>query len=94
MQLLRTHGFKYSSPKYAEAKRKQKNAGLSNSLVIKFMFSKKTTKIDKIFTIDLTVTTYCQIDGEDFVNFCDLLRKHELYEVSDTKVVPMRYSIK
>ena len=33
----------------------------------------------KIFTIDLTVTTYCQIDGEDFVNFCGLLRKHELY---------------
>ena len=36
---------------------------------VKFMFSKKATKIDKIFTIDLTVTTYCQIDGEDFVNF-------------------------
>ena len=33
------------------------------------MFSKKATKIDEIFTIDLTVTTYCQIDGEDFVNF-------------------------
>ena len=25
------------------------------------MFSKKATKIDKIFTVDLTVTTYCQI---------------------------------
>ena len=24
----------------------------------------------------------CQIDGEDFVNFCGLLRKHELYHVS------------
>ena len=47
---------------------------------IKFMFSKKATKIDKIFTVDLTVTTYCQIDGEDFVNFCGLLRKLELYE--------------
>ena len=33
------------------------------------MFSKKATKIDEIFTIDLTVTTYCQIDGEYFVNF-------------------------
>ena len=43
------------------------------------MFSKKATKIDKIFTVDLTVTTYCQIDGEDFVNFCGLLRKRELY---------------
>ena len=36
---------------------------------LKFMFSKKVTKIDEIFTVDLTVTTYCQIDGEDFVNF-------------------------
>ena len=43
------------------------------------MFSKKATKIDKIFTVDLTVTTYCQIYGEDFVNFCGLLRKRELY---------------
>ena len=43
------------------------------------MFSKKATKIDEIFTVDLTVTTYCQIDGEDFVNFCGLLRKRELY---------------
>jgi hypothetical protein len=40
------------------------------------MFSKKATKVDEI---DLTVTTYCQIDGEDFVNFCGLLRKRELY---------------
>ena len=37
---------------------------------VKLMFSKKAT-IDKIFTINLTVTTYCQIDGEDFVN-CEL----------------------
>ena len=40
------------------------------------MFSKKATKVDEIY---LTVTTYCQIDGEDFVNFCGLLRKRELY---------------
>ena len=46
---------------------------------VKFVFSKKATKIDEIFTIDLTVTTYCQIDGEDFFNFCGLLRKRELY---------------
>ena len=38
------------------------------------MFSKKATKIDK-----MTVTTYCQIDSKDFVNFCGLLRKRELY---------------
>ena len=42
------------------------------------MLSKKATKTDQIFTVDLTVTTYSQIDGEDFVNFIGLLRKHEL----------------
>ena len=46
--------------------------------ILKLIFSKKATKIDDIFTVDLTVTTYCQIDGEDFVNFCGLLRKREL----------------
>ena len=30
-------------------------------MYVKFMFSKKATKIDEIFTVDLTVTTYCQI---------------------------------
>ena len=44
------------------------------------MFSKKATKIDEI--VDLMVTAYCQIDGEDFVNFCGLLRKCELYYVA------------
>ena len=39
------------------------------------MFCRKATKIDEIFTVDLIK---CQIDGEDFVKFCDLLRKHEL----------------
>ena len=34
------------------------------------MFSKKATKID--------VLLKCQIDGEDFVDFCGLIRKHEL----------------
>ena len=47
-------------------------------ILVKFMFSKKATKIDEIFTVDLTVTTYFQIDGEDFVNVCGLLRKREL----------------
>ena len=47
-------------------------------LTLKFMFSKKATKIDEIFTIDLTLCSKCQIDGEDFVNFCGLLRKYEL----------------
>ena len=35
----------------------------------------KATKIDKILTIDLTLCSKCQINGEDFVNFCDLRGK-------------------
>ena len=35
---------------------------------VKFMFYKTATKFDKIFTVD-------------FVNFCGLLRKHELYNI-------------
>ena len=45
---------------------------------LKFMFSKKATKNDKIFTVDLTLCSKRQIDGEDFVNFRGLLRKCEL----------------
>ena len=41
--------------------------------VIKFMFSKKATKIDKIFIVDLTLYSKRQIDGEDLVNFRGLL---------------------
>ena len=52
---------------------------LLTSEQIKFMFSKKATKFDKIFTVDLTLCSKCQIDGEDFVSFCGLLRKQELY---------------
>ena len=36
------------------------------------------TKIDKVFTVNLTVCSNRQIDGEDFVSFCGLHRKHEL----------------
>ena len=43
------------------------------------MFSKKATKIDEIFTVDLTSCSKCQIDGEDFAKFSDLLIKLELY---------------
>ena len=53
---------------------------------LKFVFSKKATKIDEIFAVDLTLTTYCQIDGEDFVNFRGLLRKHELYIPTHPKI--------
>ena len=52
--------------------------------LVKFLFTKKATKIDEIFTVDLTVTTYRQIDGEDFVNFCVLLKKCELYKPQET----------
>ena len=45
--------------------------------LLNFVFSKKATKIDEIFTVNLTLTTYIQIDGEDFFNFCGLLREHE-----------------
>ena len=49
---------------------------------IKFMFSKKATKIlfKTLFTIYLSLCSKCQIDGEDLVNFCGLLRKHELQQ--------------
>ena len=43
------------------------------------MFSMKTKKVDEIFTVDLAVCSKCQIDGEDFVKFCGLLKKHKLY---------------
>ena len=52
--------------------------GAKKLVKLKFMFSKKATKIDEIFTVNLTLCSKCQIDGEDFVNFCGLLRKHEL----------------
>ena len=45
------------------------------------MFSMKATKIDEIFTVDLTLCSKCQIEGEDFFNFCGLLRKQELYHI-------------
>ena len=46
------------------------------------MFSKKATKINEIFTVDLTCTTLCQIESEDFIDFCGLLRKHELFQIN------------
>ena len=43
------------------------------------MFSKMAAKIDEIFIIGLTLCRKRQIDGEDFFNFCDLLRIYEFY---------------
>ena len=51
---------------------------MKNDILLKFIFSEKATKIDKIFTINLTVCSNRQIDGEDFVILCGLLRKHKL----------------
>ena len=36
---------------------------------ITFMASKKATKIDKIFTVDLTLCSKCQIYVEDFADW-------------------------
>ena len=47
-------------------------------LTLNFGFSKKAKKFEKIFSVDLMLCSKCQIDGEDSVNFCGLLRKHEL----------------
>ena len=49
---------------------------------VKVNVSKKATQIDKIFTVYLTFTTWCQIIGEDFITLCGLLRKNELYPTS------------
>ena len=58
----------------------EKNSqSIKKGVILKFMFSKKATKIDKIFTVDLTLCSKHQIDSEDFLNFRGLLRKYELY---------------
>ena len=51
---------------------------------VKFLFSKKAIIIDKIFTTNLAVCK-CQIGGEDFVNFFDLLRKKILTDSATTE---------
>ena len=43
------------------------------------MFSKKATKITKSSLSIWRLLSKCQIDDEDFVIFCGLLRKHEIY---------------
>ena len=48
------------------------------SILVKFLFSKKSTKINETFTVDLTLCRKCQIDGEDFIIFCGLLTNHKL----------------
>ena len=55
-------------------------------LPLKFKFSKKATKIEEIFTVDLTLFSKCEIVGEDFVKFCGLPRKHEPYLLSEKQI--------
>ena len=50
----------------------------------KLMFSKKPTKIDAIFTVNLTLCSMCQIDSENSPDFCGLLRKRELCDCEQT----------
>ena len=45
------------------------------------MFSKKPTKIYEIFTNDLTLCSKRQINGDNFIYICGLLRKYELYKI-------------
>ena len=42
---------------------------------VKFMYSKKATKIDEIFNFDLMLCSKSQINGKDFPNYRGLLRK-------------------
>ena len=51
--------------------------GIDNKTVKVHIFE-MATKIDKIFTVNLTFTTQSQIYTEDFIIFCGLFRKHEL----------------
>ena len=55
---------------------------INTIFLLRFMFSKKATKIDTIFTVNLTVCSNRQIDCEDFINFCGLLRKRDFYKRS------------
>jgi ATP-dependent Lon protease len=45
------------------------NIDISKAREVKFTVSEKATKIDKIFTVNLTVCSNRQIDDEDFINF-------------------------
>ena len=64
--------------KFAQMDLDHNGKRISKDNELKFVFSKKATKNDKIFTVDLTLCSKCQIDCEDFINFCGLRGKHEL----------------
>ena len=50
--------------------------------VVKFMFSKKTTKIDEIFTVNLTL---CQIDGEDFLENTNFIENDHNFDRNEER---------
>ena len=55
--------------------------------ICKAHVSKEGQKFDEILTVDLALCSKYQIDGEDFVNFCGLLRKRELYCKRETSEI-------
>ena len=63
-------------------------------IISEYFLSKKATKIDEIFTVDLTVRSKCEFYGEDFVKFCALLRKHEVYPSEDDLTNSNSFEIK
>ena len=66
----------------------------SNHYIVKFMLSRKATKTDKNFRVNLTLFSKCQIYGEDFVNFRGLLRKYELYYKDMKRYLCDQYKLK
>ena len=59
---------------------------------LKFMFSRKATKVDDIFTVNLMLCSKHQIDSEYIVNFHGLFRKYGLYEHDLTSKVKKKSS--
>ena len=47
------------------------------------MVYKKAETIDEISTVDLTLCSKCQIDDEDFVNFCGFLDNMNYNDLSN-----------
>ena len=57
------------------------------------MFYKKATKIDEIFTVNLTLCSIRQIDREDFVNFHGLLRNFMNFNLEQLQNVVCQTSL-
>ena len=67
-----------------EFKQQKNTPGGKISANCKLQFKVHDTENDVIFTV---TTTLCQINGEDCVNFCGLLRKHGLYAISSFFII-------